>query len=120
MTLGGKKLFERAAAVLSEICSNISLVGGLNTQLAAGAELNIRTLSDIHAAGTDIPRALIVGLYTALANADAPWIAVLACDLPFVTGDLMATLAAFCSDEFDAVVPVQQDTCSFEIWTTRS
>lgn len=52
----------------------------------------------------------IVGLYTALLRARTDWAAILACDLPFVTGDLMTRLADYCSDEYDAIVPVQSDT----------
>lgn len=108
MILGGKRLYERAAAALNEICgSSISLVGGRGGHPAASIEGDIAVLPDI--AAPDLPRAAIVGLYTALAKAKAPWIAVLACDLPFVTGELMTKLSGFCSDEFDAVVPVQQD-----------
>jgi molybdopterin-guanine dinucleotide biosynthesis protein A/molybdopterin-guanine dinucleotide biosynthesis protein len=107
MILGGKKLFERAALTLGEICGgNISLVGAIHT------DLDIAVVQDVEVAGNDLPRAPIVGLYTALATATSEWIAVLACDLPFVTGDLMTKLVGFCSDEFDAIVPVQPDATS--------
>lgn len=110
MIIGGKKLFEWAAVVLSEICSGtISLVGGNSGGLIGSTKLDIAALPDLHSVGKDISRAPIVGLYTALAQATTPWIAILACDLPFVTGDLMTKLAGFCSDDRDAIVPVQQD-----------
>jgi molybdopterin-guanine dinucleotide biosynthesis protein A len=111
MVLDGKKFFERAAIVLGEIsCGRLSLVGRQSAQLSTDSELDLDAFPDLRIAGEVLHRAPIAGLYTALINARAPWIAVLACDLPFVTGDLMTKLASFCSDDFDAVVPIQQDT----------
>ena len=54
-------------------------------------------------------RGAMIGLYSALKYSKTKWISILACDLPFVTGDLMKRLASYCSNEFDAVVPVQPD-----------
>jgi molybdopterin-guanine dinucleotide biosynthesis protein A len=48
------------------------------------------------------------GLHAALFACRAPWAAVVACDLPFVTGELFARLASL-RGNFDAVVPVQGD-----------
>jgi molybdopterin-guanine dinucleotide biosynthesis protein A len=48
------------------------------------------------------------GLHAALAACEAEWAAVVACDLPFVTGELFARLAALREDA-EAVVPVQPD-----------
>jgi molybdopterin-guanine dinucleotide biosynthesis protein A len=48
------------------------------------------------------------GVHAALSACSAEWAAVVACDLPFVTGDLLMRLKAL-SEDFDAVVPVQQD-----------
>lgn len=118
MTIGGKELFERAAAALAGICEHISLVGEKSEDLAANRESNLAAIPDISIAGRKAAKAPIVGLYTALVSSKARWIAVLACDLPFVTPDLFARLARFCSEEFDAIVPLQQDKrpqplCSF-------
>ncbi len=110
MTIGGMKLFERAATALSEIChQSVSLVGRYGTYGPLRTELDIAALPDLRIGGRYLPRAPIIGLYTALTKAKTPWITILACDLPFVTGDLMTKLSGFCSDEFDAVVPVQPD-----------
>ena len=110
MTIGGMKLFERAATALSEIChQSVSLVGRYGTYDPLCTELDIADLPDLRFGGRNLLRAPIIGLYTALTEAKTPWITVLACDLPFVTGDLMTKLSGFCSDEFDAVVPVQPD-----------
>lgn len=110
MIIGGRKLFEAAVSALNKICNGrISLVGGQSDRLAASTEFDVAVLPDLYIAGHKVPRAPIVGLYTALEKATTTWIAVLACDLPFVTADLMIKLASCCSDEFDAVVPVQPD-----------
>ncbi len=110
MTIGGMKLFERAAIALGEIChQSVALVGRYGTYDSLCTELDIAAVQDLPASGRNLLRAPIIGLYTALTEAKTPWITVLACDLPFVTGDLMTKLSGFCSDEFDAVVPVQPD-----------
>jgi len=52
------------------------------------------------------------GLHAALKSCRAEWAAVVACDLPFVTGELLARLTSLRSDETDAtdaVVPLQKD-----------
>ena len=119
MSIGGMKLFERAATALSEIChQSVSLVGPNGTYDPLRTELDFTALPDLRVRGKNLPRAPITGLYTALTEAQTQWITVLACDLPFVTGDLMTKLSGFCSDEFDAVVPVQpgdrpQPLCAF-------
>jgi molybdopterin-guanine dinucleotide biosynthesis protein A len=48
-------------------------------------------------------------LHAALSAPTTEWAAVLACDLPFVTPELMRYLAGAVSGEVDAVVPVQPD-----------
>lgn len=104
MCIGGRRLFERAAAALDGICQGkVTLVG------KAGFDHDIPVITDIRVNPSNQIRASIYGLYTALAFANTPWIAVLACDLPFVTEDLMTRLAEYRSNEFDAVVPFQPD-----------
>jgi molybdopterin-guanine dinucleotide biosynthesis protein A len=49
------------------------------------------------------------GMHAALLNSTAKWTLVLACDLPFVTEDLLQKLADLTSDDVDAVVPRQPD-----------
>ena len=112
--LGGKRFFERAAAALRPIChGRLSVVGGTRADLAFQTGLDIALLPDLlEIRGTKVPQAPIVGLYTALTYAKMPWIAILACDLPFVTGDLMIRLAGYRSDEIDAIVPIQPDANS--------
>ncbi len=104
MTIGGQKMYELAVAALRNVClDNVTLVGN--------SSVNCHELPVLADAGLDMisTRAPIVGVYSAIANAKTQWIAILACDLPFVTGDLIAKLAGYCSNEFDAVVPLQPD-----------
>jgi molybdopterin-guanine dinucleotide biosynthesis protein A len=47
-------------------------------------------------------------LHAALAACSTPWAAVVACDLPFVSGGLFTRLANL-REDFEAVAPVQDD-----------
>jgi molybdopterin-guanine dinucleotide biosynthesis protein A len=49
------------------------------------------------------------GLHAALKSCRAEWAAVVACDLPFVTCELLARLASVRSGGLDAVAPLQED-----------
>ncbi len=111
LCVGGKRFFERAAAALCPICLGpVSVVGGTRADLAFQTGSDVEFIPDLNEIrGTELPQAPIVGLYTALTYAKMPWIAVLACDLPFVTGDLMIRLAGYRADEIDAIVPLQPD-----------
>ena len=106
LMIGGRQLFEIAAAALNDICKDqVTLVGS-----ASGDDRELPVIADAGPVTASIRRAPIVGVYAALANAKAKWIVILACDLPFVTGDLIQRLAGCCSNEFDAVVPIQPDS----------
>jgi molybdopterin-guanine dinucleotide biosynthesis protein A len=48
-------------------------------------------------------------MHAALADTQATWIFVLACDFPFVSVEMIRLLAEKVSDEFSAVVPEQSD-----------
>lgn len=111
LSVGGKRLYERAAAALTPIChGQVSVVGREPGDLALETGFDVALLPDIlELRGTKLPQASIVGLYTALEYAKVPWIAIIACDLPFVTGDLMIFLSGYRSDDIDAIVPVQPD-----------
>jgi molybdopterin-guanine dinucleotide biosynthesis protein A len=106
MVIGGQKLFERTVAALRAVCPHrITLVGKVGSDF----DSDLLVIGDVFVGATDNIRAPIVGVYAGLLHANTPWIVVLVCDLPFVTGDLMTKLAGYCSNEFDAVVPVQTD-----------
>lgn len=52
-------------------------------------------------------RSALTAVHAALAHATLAWVAVVACDLPFVTSDLFARLASLRSG-YDTVVPVDE------------
>ncbi|HQU93801.1 MAG TPA: molybdenum cofactor guanylyltransferase [Pyrinomonadaceae bacterium] len=111
LEIGGQRMSERAYSVLRSACDRpIVLVGDAGNNCLGGGEFGGTIILDNRFRGDDWPRAPIIGLYTALLYATTPWIAVLACDLPFVTSDLIRRLSRFCSDAVDAVVPVQSDS----------
>lgn len=117
LTGGASSRMGRDKATLSFGTSNFAetvarALGGAaaKTRSIGGEQISprIEHLSDALAEPSR-PRGAIVGLYTALRHAGTEWIAVAACDLPFVTGELFRKLASFRGDEFDAVVPRQPD-----------
>lgn len=108
LELDGTTLLQRAVRTLSGFCPEVTVVGA-----AFDSPIDVPVIEDLPAA----VRAPLAGLYTALSQTRRDWIAILACDLPFVTVDLFhrleATAAALIRDgsEPDAVVPVQPDGC---------
>ena len=125
LKLGGKTFVERAALALSTIATkNITLVSEINQQppkikLPEQQEFELRVISDLmpekQMDGANRPRAAIIGLYTALVRAETESLAVLACDLPFVSQELFERLVSLLQNDkaeinnYEAVVPVQAD-----------
>lgn len=111
LMLGGKSLAERAVSTMSALTGErVTIVGSNFSSEFFGVE--VKVVSDNTRAlklRDDNGRAPIIGLYTALTDADNEWIAVLAVDLPFVSGELLSRLASMRHEETDAVVPVQPD-----------
>jgi molybdopterin-guanine dinucleotide biosynthesis protein A len=100
LELGGRTFVETAAEALRGVASRVSVVSSRQ-----GAESHgLPVVEDLRAG-----LGALGGLHAALASCRAEWAAVVACDLPFVTGELMARLLSECTDETDAVVPVQED-----------
>lgn len=99
LKLGGQEFVERIAAALRNITELVSLVGSKG----AGAAWNLPNVPDVYPGW-----GALGGLHAALSAARAPWAAVVACDLPFVSGELFARLAAL-REGFEAVVPIQPD-----------
>src|SRR5512141_2200902 len=104
LKLGGRTLVERAVATLLVVAEKVFVVGDVEIEGA-----RIETIPDEPLKANS--RGAIVGLYSALRHAKAEWAGVLACDLPFVTPDLIVRLAAIAEMSGDAacVVPVQPD-----------
>ncbi|MBK8467549.1 MAG: molybdenum cofactor guanylyltransferase [Chloracidobacterium sp.] len=95
LLLGGKTLVNRAALALSVIADQVYAVGNLTNKITA-----LPIIPDEPVGGN--ARGAIVGVYTALLHANTEWVAVLACDLPFVTGELLARMVAFLPRVADA------------------
>ena len=113
LRLQNKTFIEHTANALHKIIKGkISIVGNLpfdNLQINLSSEevCELPVLPDIQ---TKNSRAAIVGLHAALSQAEKNWAVVVACDLPFVTGELFERLGKFISEkDFDAVVPLQPD-----------
>jgi molybdenum cofactor guanylyltransferase len=100
LELGGVNFVERIHTALSSIAAQTSLVGTLERR-ASWPQLP--SVPDIH-----VKWGALGGLHAALAACRAEWAAIVACDLPFITGELFVRLASL-RENFDAVVPVQPD-----------
>lgn len=101
LILGGQTFVERIRAALSALTERVTLVGPAE-RCAAWPQLP--AVPDFY-----VEWGALGGLHAALSAArSAPWAAVVACDLPFVTGELFVRLASL-RENFEAVVPVQLD-----------
>jgi molybdopterin-guanine dinucleotide biosynthesis protein A len=101
LRLGEQTFVERIAAALKIIAVRTSLVNSFEND--AGALWSLPTVNDVY------PQwGALGGLHAALAACRAEWCAVVACDLPFVTGELFMRLASL-TQHNDAVVPIQPD-----------
>jgi molybdopterin-guanine dinucleotide biosynthesis protein A len=98
LRLGELSFTEKIAAALGAISASVRLVGG---QEARGGAWEV--VPDRHAEW-----GALGGLHAALAASRAEWAAIVACDLPFVSGQLFERLALL-RENFAAVVPVQAD-----------
>jgi molybdopterin-guanine dinucleotide biosynthesis protein A len=100
LRLDGQTFVESAARALLAVTTCASVVSSKD-----GAESHrLPVVEDLRAG-----LGALGGLHAALASCRAEWAAVVACDLPFVTGELLARLLSECTDETDAVVPAQED-----------
>lgn len=106
--LGGQTLAERAANVAQIALSpkRITFVAGAENQFAGTLLFGLG-----HPVVFDLKPGFGAwsGLDTALGYALGEWAFVLACDLPFVTPELVNLLASTISADVDAVVPQQPD-----------
>lgn len=103
LTLGGKELLEIAYDNLSRLCQQVSVV--VKEEIAGSP---YRQICD-DAPGITEADGPLIGIYTALLDTETEWNFILACDLPFVTPELVDLLASNISDTSDAVIPVQTD-----------
>ena len=100
LRLGGLTLVESVAGALSEIDGRVRVVSSRHGGELRGLGVVPDFYEDCGALG---------GLHSALVHAEAQWVAVVSCDLPFVTGGLMRRLTSFVKEGVEAVVPVQAD-----------
>jgi molybdopterin-guanine dinucleotide biosynthesis protein A len=100
LDLGGQNFIERIHAALASITTGTTLVAA-ESSFAALSQLP--SVPDIH-----VKWGALGGLHAALAACRTEWAIVVACDLPFVTGELFVRLASL-RENFDAIVPVQPD-----------
>jgi molybdopterin-guanine dinucleotide biosynthesis protein A len=98
LVLEGRASAERIAAALRPIAEKISVVGSH----APGAD-QLPNVPDLHQRWGPLG-----GIHAALSAARAEWCVVVACDLPFVTSELLGRLMMYI-DDVDAVVPMQAD-----------
>jgi molybdopterin-guanine dinucleotide biosynthesis protein A len=99
LVLEGQSFVERIANEMAVVTSSVSVVGSASATMAA----EIQTVPDVY------PQwGALGGVHAALTNCFAEWALVVACDLPFVTGELFAMLASL-RENCDAVAPVQAD-----------
>ena len=104
MTLGGMTFIELAARALSAFAEdNVQIVGGIEND-SSGLSVVPDLVFEVNG---ERPSGAVVGLCTALSAARTDWIAVIACDLPFITGKFFTRLAAYDRTGFDAIVPIQ-------------
>ncbi|MGA9994797.1 MAG: molybdenum cofactor guanylyltransferase [Pyrinomonadaceae bacterium] len=99
LTLGGQTFVERIAHALSSITVRVNTVGAKTEDNFCG----LPNVPDVYERW-----GALGGLHGALTACKAEWAAVVACDLPFVTGEFFTRLAQE-RDDFDAIVPVQMD-----------
>ncbi len=98
LILGGQTLIERIAAELLPFASSVSLVGARENYPT------FRNVADLRESW-----GALGGIHAAVSAAKTDWIAVIACDLPFVTTALFARLQSSASAAVDAVIPIQPD-----------
>jgi molybdenum cofactor guanylyltransferase len=105
IVVGGKRLIDIAAETLGSVCGErIKIVG--NVRIADPPFPMIGDMPDPE--GSVFPGPLF-GLMAALEDARSEWIAVLACDMPFVTPELLELIADTDMTRADCVIPIQPD-----------
>lgn len=100
LSLGGETFVERAARALGPLAARVRLVSSRPD--ASGFGLPV--VADIHE-----NRGALGGLHAALGSCRARWAAVVSCDMPFVTSELLLRLASLRAPGVEAVAPHQSD-----------
>jgi molybdopterin-guanine dinucleotide biosynthesis protein A len=100
LELDGKTILDRILEVLPDIFPSILLVvQGENSSLCPDCGPHVEVVADI------IPeKGPLGGIYTALEHSTAPYVFVMACDMPYPDPELVRCLLALASGK-EAVVP---------------
>lgn len=108
LQIGGKLIIKSIAdSIRKGLCTRrISLVTAFGSQKPSLTTIypELPQISDIHE-----NLGPVGGLHASLASSRSEWIAVVSCDLPFVTGALFERLSQFAQPGIDTVIPVQTD-----------
>jgi len=97
LTLNNQSFIQRIAETLVEVFQSVTVVG------RAENYLRLKTTMDLYPEW-----GALGGLHAALHSCQSQWSFVIACDLPFVTTNLIAHLAGK-RKNYEAVVPLQSD-----------
>jgi molybdopterin-guanine dinucleotide biosynthesis protein A len=100
LSLGRQTFVERVAGALSAVAARVSVVSSKPSAASAGLPVVPDVYENCGALG---------GLHAALAHAESEWIAVVSCDLPFVTRELFVKLAGLRAAGLEAIAPLQPD-----------
>jgi molybdopterin-guanine dinucleotide biosynthesis protein A len=97
LELDGQTFTQRIAGTLREVVTAVTVVG------RESHDLQLPGTNDIY------PQwGALGGVHGALATCQSEWAFVVACDLPFVTKDLLNRLASM-REDYEAVAPIQKD-----------
>jgi len=98
LLIADRTLIQRVANTLFEVCSTVTVVG------REVDDSRLKTATDVY------PNwGALGGLHGALNACSAEWAFVIACDLPFVSAEMIWSLIKL-KEGYDAVVPVQSDS----------
>lgn len=100
LRLGGRTFVELAADALRPVARGVRVVGSRPAAEGHGLPVVRDVYENLGALG---------GLHAALSACGARWAAVVSCDLPFVTAELLSRLASLRREGCDAVAPLQED-----------
>lgn len=103
LVLGHQTTVDHIRVALCSLTHKIRVVGARDQDASADLE----NVPDQHERW-----GALGGIYAALGSCQSEWAMIVACDLPLVSGDLVARLSRIASSpgiKFDTVVPIQPD-----------
>ncbi|MGH9870973.1 MAG: molybdenum cofactor guanylyltransferase [Pyrinomonadaceae bacterium] len=107
LVFNGQSFVERIARELSTVTSSIKVVGDKAPQVELKSQIDppikLQVVPDVHRQW-----GALGGVHAALSACSQSWALVVACDFPFVTGELFRSLASV-REDFEAVAPIQKD-----------